>query len=58
MASRQIKNQSSEGFEQQIKNISQAVGTIKGMYDTGEAIYGEMQVVAPYIEMGLVMLWI
>ena len=57
MASRQIKNQSSGGgFGQKAQNIASAVGTIKGMYDTGKAIYGGMQVAAPYIRMGLAML--
>jgi hypothetical protein len=57
MASRQIKNQSSGGgFGQKVQNIASAVGTIKGMYDTGKAIYGGMQVAAPYIRMGLAML--
>jgi hypothetical protein len=56
MASRQIKNQSGGGFGQKVQNIASAVGTIKGMYDTGKAIYGGMQVAAPYIRMGLAML--
>ena len=57
MASRQIKNQSSGGgFGQKVQNIASAVGTIKEMYDTGKAIYGGMQVAAPYIRMGLAML--
>ena len=57
MASRQIKNQSSVGgFGQKVQNIASAVGTIKGMYDTGKAIYGGVQVAEPYIRMGLAML--
>jgi hypothetical protein len=57
MAPRQIKNQSSgEGCGQQNRTLASAVGTIKGMYDTGNAIYGGMQVAAPYIRMGLAML--
>ncbi len=57
MASRQIKNQpSGGGFGQKVQNIASAVGTIKGMHDTGKAIYGGMQVAAPYIRMGLAML--
>ena len=57
MASRQIKNQlSGGGFGQKVQNIASVVGTIKGMYDTGKAIYGGMQVAAPYIRMGLAML--
>ena len=56
MASRQIKNQSGGGFGQKVQNIASAVGTIKGMYDTGKAIYSGMQVAAPYVEMGMAML--
>ena len=56
MASRQIKNQSGGGFGQKVQNIASAVGTIKGVYDTGKAIYGGMQVAALYIRMGLAML--
>ena len=56
MASRQIKNQSGGSFWQKVQNVASAVGTIKGMYDTGKAIYGGMQVAAPYIRMGLAML--
>ena len=57
MASRRIKNQSSGGgFGQKIQDIASTVETLKGMYDTGKAIYGGMQVAAPYIRMGLAML--
>ena len=28
-----------EGFGQKVKNIVEAVGTIKGIYDTGRTIY-------------------
>ena len=56
MASRQIKNQSGGCFGQKVKSVVSAVGTIKGMYDTGRAIYGGMQVAAPYIAAGMAML--
>ena len=57
MASMQIKNRSTGGgFGQKVKNVSSAVGAIKGMYDTGKAIYSGMQVAAPYVEMGMAML--
>ena len=56
MASRQIKNQSGGSFGQKVQNVASAVGTIKGMYDTGKAIYSGMQVAAPYVEMGMAML--
>ena len=57
MASRQLKNQSTGGgFGQKVKSVVSAVGTIKGMYDTGRAIYGGMQVAAPYIAAGMALL--
>jgi len=56
MASRQFKHHSSGSFGQKVQNVISAVGTIKGMYDTGKAIYGGMQVAAPFVRMGLAML--
>jgi hypothetical protein len=56
MASLVGKQQPREGFGQKVKNIVSAVGTIKGMYDTGKAIYGGMQIAAPYVRMGMAML--
>ena len=53
---KQAKTTSSGSFGQKVQNISSAVGAIKGMHDTGKAIYGGMQVAAPYIRMGLAML--
>ena len=50
------KTQPKEGFGQKVKNIASVVGTIKGMYDTGKAIYGGMQIAAPYVGMGMAML--
>ena len=53
---KQAKTTSSGSFGQKVQNITSAVGAIKGMYDTGKAIYGGMQVAALYIRMGLAML--
>ena len=38
-----------EGFGQKVKNIVEAVGTIKGIYDTGRTIYTAAQAAAPYM---------
>ena len=40
-----------EGFGQKVKNIVEAVGTIKGIYDTGRTIYTAAQTMAPYVSM-------
>ena len=42
-----------ESFAQKVQNVSQTLGTIKGMYDTGKAIYSGIQTVAPLIRMGV-----
>ncbi len=56
MASMISKTQPKEGFGQKVKKKASVVGTIKGMYDTGKAIYSGMQVAAPYIAAGMAML--
>ncbi len=57
MATLQVsKRPPKEGFGQKVKHIVEAVGTIKGLYDTGKTIYAAAQVAAPYIQAGLGML--
>ena len=45
------KKSPKEGFGQKVKNIVEAVGTIKGIYDTGRTIYTAAQAAAPYVSM-------
>ena len=45
------KNKPEEGFGQKVRNIIGAVGTIKGVIDTGRTIYSAAQAAAPYLEM-------
>jgi len=57
MATLQVsKRPPKEGFGQKVKHIVEAVGTIKGLYDTGKTIYAAAQVAAPYIQAGIGML--
>ena len=46
----------SESFGQKVKNVSQTLGAIKGMYDVGKTIYSGIQSAAPIIEMGMALL--
>ena len=39
----------SQGLGQKIKNIAELAGTVKGIYDTGRAVYSLGQMAAPYI---------
>ena len=39
----------SGGLGQKIQNIAKLAGTVKGIYDTGRAVYSIGQAVAPYI---------
>ena len=41
-----------ESFGQKVKNVSETLGAMKGIYDTGKAIYGGIQTAMPYIRMG------
>ena len=41
-----------ESFGQKVKNISETLGAMKGIYDTGKAIYSGVQTAMPYIRMG------
>ena len=38
-----------QGLGQKIKNIAELAGTVKGIYDTGRAVYSLGQMAAPYI---------
>ena len=53
MGSLQQQQKPKESFGQKVKQISEVVGTIKGLYDTGKTIYTGIQTVAPYIAAGL-----
>ena len=39
----------SQGLGQKIKNIAELAGTVKGIYDTGRAVYSIGQMAAPYL---------
>ena len=43
----------SESFGHKVKNVAETLGAIKGMYDTGKAIYSGIQTVAPLVRMGV-----
>ena len=45
-----------ESFGQKVKNVSETLGAIKGMYDAGKAIYSGIQTVAPFVKMGMSLL--
>ena len=38
-----------QGLGQKIKNIAEVAGTVKGIYETGKAVYSLGQMAAPYI---------
>ena len=39
----------SGGLGQKIQNIAKLAGTVKGIYDTGRAVYSIARVAAPYV---------
>lgn len=41
-----------ESFGQKVKNVSETLGAMKGIYDTGKALYAGVQTAMPYIRMG------
>ena len=45
-----------ESFGQKVKNVSETVGAIKGLWDTGRMVYSGIQTAAPYITSGLALL--
>ena len=45
-----------ESFGQKVKNVSETVGAIKGLWDTGRMVYSGIQTVAPYIASGMALL--
>ena len=45
-----------ESFGQEVKNVSETVGAIKGLWDTGRMIYSGIQAAAPYVTTGLALL--
>ena len=45
-----------QGIGQKIKNLIEIGGTIKGIYDTGKAVYAAGQAAAPFIESALPLL--
>jgi len=56
MAHLQTKKKPTESFGNKVKNVAETLGHLKGMYETGKAIYSGMQVAAPYIAEGLALL--
>ena len=58
MASSQYSKQQKpkELFGQKVKNVSENVGAIKGLWDTGRMVYSGIQAAAPYITSGLALL--
>jgi len=58
MASPQYNKQPKpkESFGQKVKNVSETVGAIKGLWDTGRMVYSGIQAAAPYITSGLALL--
>ena len=55
MASPQYNKQPKpkESFGQKVKNVSETVGAIKGLWDTGRMVYSGIQTVAPYVASAL-----
>ena len=45
-----------ESFGQKVKNVSETLGAIKGIYETGKMVYSGIQAAAPYITSGLALL--
>ena len=58
MASPQYNKQHrpKESFGQKVKNVSETLGAIKGIYETGKMVYSGIQTAAPYIASGLALL--
>jgi len=58
MASPQYNKQQKpkESFGQKVKNVSETLGAIKGIYETGKMVYSGIQTAAPYIASGLALL--
>jgi|TARA_B110000285_G_scaffold205657_1_gene243587 hypothetical protein len=58
MASPQYNKQPKpkESFGQKVKNVSETLGAIKGIYETGKMVYSGIQAAAPYITSGLALL--
>ena len=58
MASPQYNKQPKpkESCGQKVKNVSETVGAIKGLWDTGRMVYSGIQAAAPYITSGLALL--
>ena len=58
MASPQYKKQHKlkESFGQKVKNVSETLGAIKGIYETGKMVYSGIQTAAPYVTSGLALL--
>ena len=38
-----------ESFGQKVKNVSETLGAMKDIYDTGKALYAGVQTAMPYI---------
>ena len=55
MAHLQTKKKPTESFGSKVKNVAETLGHLKGMYETGKAIYNGIQTAVPYIE-GLALL--
>ena len=58
MASPQYNKQQrpKASFGQKVKHVSETVGAIKGLWDTGRMIYSGIQAAAPYVTTGLALL--
>ena len=58
MASPQYNKQQKpkESFGQKVKNVSETLGAIKGIYETGKMVYSGIQTAAPYIASGMALL--
>ena len=56
MALMQTKSQPKEGLGQKVRRATEVAGTIKGIWDTGRAIWSAGQAAAPYVRAGLALL--
>ena len=58
MASPQYNKQHrpKESFGQKVKNVSETLAGLKGIYETGKMVYSGIQTVAPYIASGIALL--
>ena len=58
MASPQYNKQRrpKESFGQKVKNVSETLAGLKGIYETGKMVYSGIQTAAPYIASGLALL--